>query len=223
VTGKSIFNKAAWKTADNILKEILLGYHSDPPDMSFYRYQLTVSGDIKRDHLGIALLECDRGTSGVENDHKHIASTYGKWPMGFAMGDCVLTEHRHRKNHKASQKRRPGFPVLGHFDTWLIDAMQFIYEENHNVLIYPGHSNTSAFVPTAETFGIVPIAPPEIRDAINRLQMPAKFRLPPDLKHVADKTGVKVPTLPWYGKKEWMPYSTLEMSLQGKETENTLD
>jgi hypothetical protein len=53
--------------------------------------------------------------------------------------------------------------------------------------------------------------------------MPAKFRLPPDLKHVADKTGVKVPTLPWCGKKEWMLHSTLEMSLQGKETENTLD
>jgi hypothetical protein len=176
--------------------------------MSFCRHELTVTGDIKRDHLGIALLECDRATSGAENDHKQIASTHGKWPMGFAMGDCVLAEHRHRKNHKASQKRRPGFPVLGHFDTWLTDAPQIIYEDDHNVLICPGHSNTSAFVPTAETFGTVPIAPPEIRNAINRLQMPAKFRLPPDLKCLADKTGAKVPTLPWHGKKEWMLHPT---------------
>jgi hypothetical protein len=30
-------------------------------------------------------------------------------------------------------------------------------------------------------------------------------------------------TLPWHGEKEWMLCPTLELSLQGKETENSLD
>jgi hypothetical protein len=34
-TGKPLFNKAAWMKANNLLKEILLGYYSDPPGFNF--------------------------------------------------------------------------------------------------------------------------------------------------------------------------------------------
>lgn len=30
-TGKPLFNARAWKKANNVLKEIMLGYYSDPP------------------------------------------------------------------------------------------------------------------------------------------------------------------------------------------------
>jgi hypothetical protein len=36
-TGKPLFNNAAWAKADNVLKEIIAGLASDPPDFIFYR------------------------------------------------------------------------------------------------------------------------------------------------------------------------------------------
>jgi hypothetical protein len=40
-TGKPLFNEKAWRKADNILKEILLGWYSDPPDWNFITTRLT--------------------------------------------------------------------------------------------------------------------------------------------------------------------------------------
>ena len=49
-----------------MLKEILLGHCSDPPGISFYRHKLTKCGALAYDRLGIALLECSRGTNDAE-------------------------------------------------------------------------------------------------------------------------------------------------------------
>ena len=39
-TGAPLFNSRAWKTAKNVLKEILAGHASDPPGISFYSHRL---------------------------------------------------------------------------------------------------------------------------------------------------------------------------------------
>ena len=65
-TDAPLFGEAAWRKAKNVLKEILAGHCSDPPGMSFYRHKLTKRGELAYDHLGIALLECSRGTNDVE-------------------------------------------------------------------------------------------------------------------------------------------------------------
>ena len=52
------------------------------------------------------------------------------------MADMLIAEFRHRYNHRASERRRLGFPRLGHYDTWLVDSIQLLVERNHGVLLY---------------------------------------------------------------------------------------
>ena len=54
------------------------------------------------------------------------------------MADMLIAEFRHRYNHRASERRRLGFPRLGHYDTWLVDSIQLLVERNHGVLLYGG-------------------------------------------------------------------------------------
>ena len=56
-----LFNKRAWSKANNVLKEILLGFYSDPPGISFYTNRLSKRGEPMVDQYGIALLDCNRG------------------------------------------------------------------------------------------------------------------------------------------------------------------
>lgn len=39
-TQKPLFNSNAWKKANNVLKDILQGYYSDPPHLKFYSKRL---------------------------------------------------------------------------------------------------------------------------------------------------------------------------------------
>ena len=64
--------------------------------------------------------------------------TFGEWCTGVEMADMLIAEFRHRYNHRASERRRLGFPRLGHYDTWLVDSIQLLVERNHGVLLYGG-------------------------------------------------------------------------------------
>ena len=97
---KPLFNNAAWKKASNVLKEILAGYASDPPRVSY----------------------CSRGTNDTECVHKQIVTTFGTWCTGIEMSDALLAEFRHRYNQRCSERRRAGFPRLGHYDTVCVRA-----------------------------------------------------------------------------------------------------
>ena len=72
-----LFNNRAWNKANNVLKEILLGYYSDPPCISFYTNRLDKRGEPMVDQYGIALLDCNRGTKDVEPIHKQLVALYG--------------------------------------------------------------------------------------------------------------------------------------------------
>ena len=78
--------------------------------------------------------------------------------MGVEMSDAVIAEHRHRSNHRQAQRRRQGFPKIGHYDTWLVDALQNLVMKNHDTLLYPDWSNASDFRDTDESFGAGAVA-----------------------------------------------------------------
>ena len=60
--------------------------------MSFYRHKLTRRDELAYDQLGLALLECSRGTNDVESIHKQITTTFGEWCTGVQMADALLAE-----------------------------------------------------------------------------------------------------------------------------------
>ena len=83
-----------------------------------------------------------------------------------------MGERRHRYSHRVSERRRSGFPRLGHCGTWLIDELQL---HNHNAHLHPGWSNTAEFQDTDERFGTVPLQSPRRGHENNQLPMAATF------------------------------------------------
>ena len=60
-------------------------------------------------------VELDRGrrADAVRPRHKKTARA-----KGIEMADAIRAEHRHRYNHRMSERRRAGFPAIGHFKIW---------------------------------------------------------------------------------------------------------
>ena len=203
-SGKPLFNKAAWVKANNVLQEILAGNAADPPGVSFYKHKLDAKGLKMSDKFGIPLLECNRGTNDTENCHKHYITTWGTWCTGVEMSDVLLAERRHRGNQNASERRRLGFPRLGHFDTWKVDALQLLVERNHGILLHPGWSNTNDYRPTSECFGTVRIHTPSLGAAIDNIILPegSKPHLTGDMKYLCRQMGTRFPLLPVHGEVE---------------------
>jgi hypothetical protein len=56
-----------------------------------------------------------------------------------------------------SERRRFGFTVLGHYDTWLVDALQIIVLANRGRVLYLHWSNASEYKDTDESFDTVAI------------------------------------------------------------------
>jgi hypothetical protein len=89
-TGLPLFNKNAWKKANNFLTErILLGFqYSDPPGIDFYMLHLDEDGLPKTEKYGLQFLHCSRGTN-AENMHKHYATMF-RYVTEIELGDCLL-------------------------------------------------------------------------------------------------------------------------------------
>ena len=182
--------------------------------MQFYYQSLDVNGNPAFDEHGIPLLDCSRGTNDVENSHKQIITTFGTWCTGVEMAECLVAERRHRYNHKISEKRRQGFPKLGHFDTWLIDKLQMLVEKNHNVHFMPSWPNTADFASTSERFGTVPIHSEELDKELAKLkdkvtstgkkQLTAEAisKFTSDQRFLCLRMGTIAPFLPVHGENE---------------------
>ena len=136
-----------------------------------------------------------------------------------------------RSNHSQAERRRHGFPKLGHCDTWLIDALQNLVLKNHGALLYPNWSNASDFRDTDESFGAVALHNQPLHDAVDAAYERIKkdeemaieeattdgmskaerkcaiakiprMKLTSDQKHIAGSMGVPIPFLPFHGEKE---------------------
>ena len=197
---KPLFNDRAWKKANNILKEILKGYASDPPGVPMYIERVDRNGDTKQNKYGLPLFFCLRGTGLTEAVHKQMLQSIGSSSMGIEMSDCVHLEHRHRYNHRVAERKRPCFPLIGHYDTWLVDAIQILVEHNHNVLVYATWSNGQDWAETPETFGTIPLQMGELTNAIRALTIAPT--LTPEQKYLAAQQGVPVPFTPLVYREE---------------------
>ena len=202
--GKPLFNDAAWKKANNVLQEVLAGHCSDPPGFDFYHQKLDAHGAPATNSLGLALLECWRGTSLTECAHKQIEHTFGSWHTGVEMSDALLAWWRHCYIQHISERRRLGFPKIGHSQTWLIDKVQLLVEQNHGTLAYPHWSNESDYARTAEKFGTVPLHTEQLGAAVQAIEdvKLVDMDLTRNEKYIAKAMGVKVPFLPVHGKDE---------------------
>ncbi|KAG7362391.1 3'-5' exonuclease [Nitzschia inconspicua] len=155
-TKQPLFNKEAWKKAKNLLDEILEGFYSDPPGFDFYTFELDKNGQVKKDSHGIVLLLSCRGTSHVESVHRQY-NTMFRHMSGLEMGDALFRERRHRNNIDVARRRYLNIPKFGHYDTWLIDLLQKLIEQNTGRLLFPNWQNVTDFQDTEESFVTVPL------------------------------------------------------------------
>jgi len=209
-TKKPLFNKRAWSKAKNVLKEILLGFYSDPPGIELYNKKLRVDGTVMTNKYGLEMLECSRGTNRTEAYHKNITTTFDSWPTGLTMSDCLLRERRHRHNQKVAEKRRFGFHKIGHYDTWLIDLYQSLAQRNHDLLVYPEWTNTSEYKFTNESFDTIPLQTNSLQEAVeNRCKElnDKTIKLTKDQQYLAEAMDSKLPFLPITGEEERKTYA----------------
>ena len=101
-TKAPLFNKAAWKRANNVHKEIIVSNASDPCGMTFYSQQPAYDSN---EH---ALLDCSRGSNDTECAHKLFITTFGTWNTGVEMSDVLLAEWHHRYNQHVLERQTPG-------------------------------------------------------------------------------------------------------------------
>lgn len=213
-TKKPLFNERAWKEANNILQEVLEGLVSDPPDVSFYVTRLNSDGSEMVNKYGFTMLESNR----TESYHKGLITTFGDWVVGVEMSDCLIRERRHRHNHNVSVQRRPGFPDLGHYDTWLIDELQLLVESNFGVLLYSSWSNSSDFKQTPESLGTVALHYKDLSDAVNEIDINMKkVKLTPEQQFLANHFGTKLPFLPFTTVAEKKKYIDMMIATEVKD------
>ena len=180
----------------------------------FYKVKLNKKGEPKINKYGFECLSCNRGTPDVENIHKLLLTIYGTWHVGIEMSDYLLRERRHRHNHKASELRRYLFPRIGHYDTWLIDAIQKYVEVNHGVSMYPTWVNASDYRNTEESFGTIALHDEELAMALNNIQVDEEIlkNLTNDMKYLCRTMTVKLPFLPIDTDEEKLLYSRLTLA-----------
>ena len=125
------------------------------------------------------------------------------------MAHYLLAEHRHRCNQRASELRRPCYPKLGMYDTWLIDALQIVLGSSRGTLLFPEWSNTSEFAPTPESFGTVPLQSVSLGAAIESIVLTEGVTLTRELTFIAKAMGCKLPPLPVTGENECALFNRL--------------
>jgi len=207
---KPLFNSRAWAKARNVLNEIRAGLYSDPPGFEMYTYKLDKNGEVKKNKYGMKMIDSIRGTNRTEAYHKGLVTTFGSWICGIEMSDCLLAERRHRHNQRVSEIRRLDFPILGHFDTWRVDAIQNLVWKNHRIQIYPGWTNASDYKDTEESFDTVALHSQPLHDALEERMKEidaSSVKLSRENKYLADSVGAKLPFLPFISDEENVLYA----------------
>jgi hypothetical protein len=165
--------------------------------------------------LGNQLYDCSRGSNHAESHHKGLVTTFGTWQAGVEMAHHLLAEHRHRCNQRTSELRRPCYPKLGMYDTWIIDALQIVLGTSRGTLLYPEWFNTSEFAPTPESFGTVPLQSAALGAAIESIALTEDVKLTRELTFIAKAMGCKLPPLPVTGEKECALFNRLVLLNRG--------
>jgi len=167
----------------------------------------------------LPLIESLRGTNRAEAWHRVLYGLMRNFKnVGAQLSDCILTEARHRYNHRNAERKRLGFPKIGHYDTWLIDKLQILHEQNHGVRLYSGWSNTCDFIKTPELTTMVPLHTAELGAVVESLHLePSRIKLTRDLRYLAEKMKLTVPFLPLHSVAEKRLFSMLLLEVGNTE------
>ncbi len=216
-TKKPLFNDDAWKKANQVLKEILKGFYSDPPNVILYSKKMRSNGKVMRNKYGMVLVECFRGTNRVEAYHRKLHPIIKSKNCGVRMSAALLAEMRHRHNQSISEQRRAGFPKLGHYSTHKVDQLQELYLQNHGCVLYPGWDSASAYKATEESFDTIALHHSELHDALKATgEQLGAVKLTKDLQYMCDAMGVPLPFLPFSGEAEDKLFAKLMLAHEGK-------
>ena len=109
------------------------------------------------DKDGLALYRSLRGTSNLESLHQYLTTSFGHTKAGPWYSDLLLTVLRHFYNWRVSQKNRPNFPNLNHYDGLLIDCINNLYEQIYGFRKHRGWVSFNEILPLQSTYGIVPV------------------------------------------------------------------
>jgi hypothetical protein len=103
----------AKKAAQRVLAALRRGEFSDPPGV---------------DSDGLWLYRSIRGTSNPESLHQKLTKAFGHNRAGPEYSDNLLCHFRHRYNWRASERNRPFFPRVGHYNGLALDTINDLYE-----------------------------------------------------------------------------------------------
>ena len=124
------------------------------------------------------------------------------------MSDCLLAERRHRHNQRCSERRRFGFPFVGHFNSWAVDQLQNLVRENHGIQLYPHWTNASDYTETSESFDTVALHSSSLHDKlIQRSTEIGPSKLTREQSYISKAMNTPLPFLPVVTKEERKAYA----------------
>jgi hypothetical protein len=139
---------------------------------------------------------------------------------GLEMGDALFCERRHRHNVDVARRKFLNMPDFGHYDTWLIDLLQILIEENSGKLLYPNWLNVSDYADTDESFVVVPLHNETLKTKLDEGVAYLKRKnaawipsLTDDQKFMCMAMGVTLPFTPVDGPAEYNWFSKIMVRL----------
>ena len=85
------------------------------------------------------------------------------------------------------------FPVIGHFDTWMIGSIQNMIKKIHGVLIYPHWSNSTDYKHTRESLGTVALCDERLARKVNSINLANPIKYTGNLQFLCKTMGTKIP------------------------------
>lgn len=120
----------------------------------------------------------------------------------------MLIERNHCYNHRVAEKKRCNFPLIGHYDTWLIDLLQIVIYENHGVHLFRNWSNGLDFIQTKKSFVTVALYISELHNLLINVDISGNIILSKDQEYIAKCMGIKILFLPISEIKEKRLFTT---------------
>jgi hypothetical protein len=109
------------------------------------------------DSDGLWLYRSIRGTSNLESLHQKLTKAFGHKRAGPQYSDNLLCHFRHRYNWRASERNRPFFPRVGHYNGLALDTINDLYEALFGMPKFPYWCQQGRFTTKSSLYGIVPL------------------------------------------------------------------
>lgn len=166
---------------------------------------LTTDRKVRIDKDGLVLWRCFRGTGNTESSHGQFTRAFGHKQAGPMYSVSVLINHHFRQSWRASQRHRPNFPRIHHYDGALVDSVNASYLRLLGKLRYDGWPNFDEGVPVYQSpFGIIP----HLDEPGLPRGAPSKH-LKPSLRYVAWAIQCVLPCTPVATKEERILFKRL--------------